>query len=142
MYRNFRSQNFYTFLVICSGGSRGGSMGSMDPPFHRKSLWLRICKGESTVPLAGLDPPLQIPRSATDMDTCIAVIMYCQRLFLFFTGKQQCLRFFFGGPTCDEYLSSCKISSRVVLWFWQYRSSTRLSGRRRRRRRRRRRQRT
>ena len=34
----------------------GGSMGSMDPPFHRKSLWLRICKGESTVPLAGLTP--------------------------------------------------------------------------------------
>ena len=40
MYRNFRSQNFYTFLVI--------------------------------------------------MGACIAIIMYCQRLFLF-TGKQQCL---------------------------------------------------
>ena len=25
------------------------------------------------------------------MDTCIAIIMYCQRLFLLFTGKQRCL---------------------------------------------------
>ena len=41
------------------------------------------------------------------MDTCIAIIMYCQRLFLLFTCKQHCLHnfFFFGGPTCDEYLS-------------------------------------
>ena len=32
------------------------------------------------------------------MDTCIAIIMYCQRLFLFFTGKQHCLHkhFFLG----------------------------------------------
>ena len=42
MYRNFRSQNLYIFLVII-------------------------------------------------MDTCIAVIMYRQRLFLLFTGKQYCL---------------------------------------------------
>ena len=26
------------------------------------------------------------------MDTCIAIIMYCQRLFLLFTGKQHCLQ--------------------------------------------------
>ena len=25
------------------------------------------------------------------MDTCIAIIMYCPRLFLLFTGKQHCL---------------------------------------------------
>ena len=25
------------------------------------------------------------------MDTCIAIIMYCLRLFLLFTGKQHCL---------------------------------------------------
>ena len=69
------------------------------------------------------------------MDTCIAIIMYCPRLFLLITGKQQCLHyFFFGGPTCNEYLSSCKMSSLVVLQFWQYSSSTRLSGRRRRKR--------
>ena len=59
------------------------------------------------------------------MDTFIAIIMYCLRLFLLFTGKQHCLHyFFFRGPTCKEYLSSCKISSSVVLWFWQYSSST------------------
>ena len=54
---------------------------------------------------------------------------------MLFTGKQHCLHnFFFGGPTCNEYLSSCKISSLVVLRFWQYSSSTRLNVRRRRRR--------
>ena len=69
------------------------------------------------------------------MNTCIAIIMYCQRLFLLFTCKQHCLhKKIFGGPTCDEYLSSCKISSSVVLRFWQYSSSTRLRRRRRRRR--------
>ena len=37
-------------------------------------------------------------------------IMYCQRLFLLFTCRQHCLhKIFFRGPTCDEYLSSCKI---------------------------------
>ena len=32
------------------------------------------------------------------MDTCIAIIMYCLRLFLLFTGKQHCLlkKFFRG----------------------------------------------
>ena len=30
------------------------------------------------------------------MDTCVAIIMYCQRLFLLFTGKQHCLNFFSG----------------------------------------------
>ena len=46
---------------------------------------------------------------------------------MLFTCKQHCLhKKFLGGPTCDEYLSSCKISSSVVLWFWQYSSSTRL----------------
>ena len=39
------------------------------------------------------------------------------------------IKIFFGGPTCNEYLSLCKISSSVVLRFWQYSSSTRLSGR-------------
>ena len=58
----------------------------------------------------------------------IAIIMYCQMLFLLFTSKQHCLHtFFWGGPTFNEYLSSCKISSLVMLWFWQYSSSTRLS---------------
>ena len=27
------------------------------------------------------------------MDTCIVIIMYCLRLFLLFTGKQDCLHF-------------------------------------------------
>ena len=85
MYRNFRSQNFYTFLVI----------------------WTHVY---------------------------IAIIMYCLRLFLLFTGKQYCLhKKNFGGPTCNEYLSLCKISSLVVLRFWQYSSSTRLGRRRRQR---------
>ena len=36
-----------------------------------------------------------------------------------------CLHFFLGDLyTCNEYLSSCKISSSVVLRFWQYSSST------------------
>ena len=44
------------------------------------------------------------------------IIMYCLRLFLLFTGKQHCLhKKKFRGPTCREYLSSCKISSSVVL---------------------------
>ena len=29
------------------------------------------------------------------MDTFIAIIMYCLRLFLLFTGKQHCLHYFF-----------------------------------------------
>ena len=29
------------------------------------------------------------------MDACIANIMYCQRLFLLFTGKQHCLNYIF-----------------------------------------------
>ena len=63
------------------------------------------------------------------MDTCIAIIMYYPRLFLLFTGKQHCLHLKKNwGPTCNEYLSSCKISSSLVLRFWQYSSSTRLSG--------------
>ena len=28
------------------------------------------------------------------MDTCIAIIMNCQKLFLLFTGKQHCLLFY------------------------------------------------
>ena len=43
------------------------------------------------------------------METCIAIKMYCQRLFLLFTGKQHCLhKHFFRGSTCNEYLSSRK----------------------------------
>ena len=34
------------------------------------------------------------------MDTCIAIIMYCLRLFLLFTFKKN----FFGGPICIEYV--------------------------------------
>ena len=51
------------------------------------------------------------------MDTsCVAIIMYCQRLFLLFTGKQHCLhKKNFSGPTCNIYLSSCKISNSVLL---------------------------
>ena len=26
------------------------------------------------------------------MDTCVTTIMYCQRLFLLFTGKQHCIQ--------------------------------------------------
>ena len=40
------------------------------------------------------------------MDTCVAIIMYCQMLFLLFTGNEYCLhKNIFGGPTCNEYLS-------------------------------------
>ena len=45
--------------------------------------------------------------------------MYCyynvlpEAIFVVYIKKN------FGGPTCDEYLSSCKISRSVVLWFWQ-----------------------
>ena len=62
------------------------------------------------------------------MDTCIAIIMYCQIVFLLFTGKKQhCLHnFLFGGPISAMDLPSCKISSSVVLRFLQYISSTRL----------------
>ena len=39
------------------------------------------------------------------MDTCIAIIMYCKKIFLLFTGKQHCLHNFLpGGPTCNEYV--------------------------------------
>ena len=47
----------------------------------------------------------------------IAIIMYCQRLFLLFTGKQHCLhKKNFGGPTCNIYLSSRKISNSVLFY--------------------------
>ena len=36
------------------------------------------------------------------MDTCIAIIMYCQRLFLLVTGQQHCLHKFFWGE--ETYL--------------------------------------
>ena len=43
------------------------------------------------------------------MDIFIPFIMYWWRLFLLFTGKQNCLHsYFFGEPTCNGYLSSCK----------------------------------
>ena len=55
-----------------------------------------------------------------------SLIMHCQRLFLLFTGKQHCLHNFFSGgggggggrgeSTCNEYLSSCKISRSVVCY--------------------------
>ena len=51
------------------------------------------------------------------MDTCIAIVMYCQRLFLLFTGEQH----FFSGDlyTCNEYLSS-------QVWWWYGFGSTAL----------------
>ena len=36
------------------------------------------------------------------MDTCIAIIMYCPRLFWLFIGKQHSLHKLFRGPTCNE----------------------------------------
>ena len=39
------------------------------------------------------------------MDTCIAIIMYCQRLFLLFTGKQHCLHKHFLGGTYLQRIS-------------------------------------
>ena len=52
------------------------------------------------------------------METCIAIIMYCQRLFLLFTGKQYCKKiFFFRGPTCNEYvfMQNLKFGGVMVL---------------------------
>ena len=39
------------------------------------------------------------------MDTCIAIIMYCQRLFLLFIGKQHCLHKHFFGETYLQLIS-------------------------------------
>ena len=52
------------------------------------------------------------------MDTCIVIIMYCQRLFLLFTGKQHCLRNFFSGdlPATDICLhAKFKIGGITIL---------------------------
>ena len=50
------------------------------------------------------------------METCIAIIMYCPRLFLLFTGKQNFLhKIFFRGPTCNEYLQYFKFGGFTVL---------------------------
>ena len=69
MYRNFCSQNFYTFLVI----------------------WT----------------------------TCIAIIMYCLRLFLLFTGKQHCLlKQFFQGTYLQRisvFMQNFKFGGVTVL---------------------------
>ena len=55
------------------------------------------------------------------MDTCIANIMYCQRLFLLFTGKQHCLHNFLGGD-----LPAMNISLHAkfqVRWFYSFEST-------------------
>ena len=67
------------------------------------------------------------------MDTCIAIIMFCQRLFLLFTGKKNFVNiFFFSGDLPETNIS---LPAKFQVWwcygFWQYSSSTRLSGRRR-----------
>ena len=53
------------------------------------------------------------------MDTCIAIIMYCLRLFLLFTGKQHCLhKCFFGGTylqTISVFMQNFKFGGVTVL---------------------------
>ena len=53
------------------------------------------------------------------MDTCIAIIMYCLRLFLLFTGKQHCLlKQFFGGTYLQRisvFMQNFKFGGVTVL---------------------------
>ena len=53
------------------------------------------------------------------MDTFIAIIMYCLRLFLLFTGKQHCLhKFFFQGTYLHRisvFMQNYKFGSVTVL---------------------------
>ena len=53
------------------------------------------------------------------MDTCIAIIMYCQRLFLLFTGKQHCLhKHFFRGTYLQRisvFMQNFKFGGVTVL---------------------------
>ena len=53
------------------------------------------------------------------MDTCIAIIMYCLRLFLLFTGKQHCLlKKFFRGTYLQRisvFMQNFKFSAVMVL---------------------------
>ena len=50
------------------------------------------------------------------MDTCIAIIMYCQRLFLLFTCKQHCLHTFFSG---DLPATNICLHAKFQVW-WCY----------------------
>ena len=53
------------------------------------------------------------------MDTCIAIIMYCLRLFLLFTGKQHCLHnIFFRGTYLQRisvFMQNFKFGGVMVL---------------------------
>ena len=49
------------------------------------------------------------------MDTCIAIIMYCLRLFLLFTSKQHCLNFFFSGDLPAKNICLHEFSGVTVL---------------------------
>ena len=53
------------------------------------------------------------------MDTCIAIIMYCLRLFLLFTGKQHCLlKQFFRGTYLQRisiFMQNLKFGGVTVL---------------------------
>ena len=53
------------------------------------------------------------------MDTCIAIIMYCLRLFLLFTGKQHCLhKQFFRGTYLQRisvFMQNFKFGGVTVL---------------------------
>ena len=54
------------------------------------------------------------------MDTCSAIIMYCQRIFFCLLVNNIVYINFFGGPTCNEYLSSCKFQ---VWWCYGFGST-------------------
>ena len=47
------------------------------------------------------------------MDTCFAIIMYCPRLFLLFTGKQHCL--YFSGKIISVFIQNFKFGGVTVL---------------------------
>ena len=74
MYRNFRSQNFYTFGVI----------------------WTHVL---------------------------LRIIMYCQRLFLLFTGKEHCLHKHFFRGTYIHAMNICLHSKFKVWWCYGFGST-------------------
>ena len=55
------------------------------------------------------------------MDTCIAIIMYCQRLFLLFTGKQHCLHKKFSGDL--PAMNICLRAKFQVWWCYGFGST-------------------
>ena len=67
----------------------------------------------------GLEDARKPSRSAYTFEPSGTIIMYCQRLFSLFTGKQHCLHNIFSGDlyTCNEYvfMLNFKFSGVMVL---------------------------